>query len=180
MCLIRNRRAVGAIGNQRGVTLIEAALVVGILALIIIAAMIALNAATSQRRATQAVTDIASIRSAVSRFAAGGPLTGFGSGSGTGYMKTAKDLTDWKQIAGFLPAPLESKATATSGKTLADANPWDGDYIFETKSAAPRQLDISVTSVPANLLTAIVKQVTTTGATDRSSATTNLKIYYNE
>lgn len=118
----------GNSASQKGLTLIELALVVGIFALIILASLIALNALMEQRRVTQAVTDIASIRSAVTKWSAGGPVTIIKYVSGEPTVDTERTLRRWSQLAGFLPEPLERLAEKQQTLRIEAASPWGSFY----------------------------------------------------
>ena len=166
--------------QQRGITLVEAALVVSIVSLIILAALLALNTVTEQRRVTQATNDVANIRSAVSKWAAGGLLY-YGNVvlTGTATTPSSQNLANFDQIAYFLPDPLRAKAG--SNPTLEAANPWQGNYIYvPANSTLPRRWKLTITEVPETLTDALDKQLTANGATDVTTSTTNVEITYDE
>ena len=165
--------------QQRGITLVEAALVVSIVSLIILAALLALNTVTEQRRVTQATNDVANIRSAVSKWAAGGLLFYAPSVTSTSTTANEQTLKNFDQIAYFLPDPLRNKAAANP--TLQDANPWQGNYIYsEANTASPRRWKITITDVPTTLTDALDKQLTANGATDVTISASNVTITYDE
>lgn len=165
--------------QQRGITLVEAALVVSIVSLIILAALLALNTVTEQRRVTQATNDVANIRSAVSKWAAGGLLFYAPTGPSTAPVANVQTLKNFKQVAYFLPDPLRNKAA--SNPTLKDANPWQGNYIYgEATSGSPRRWRLTITDVPTTLTDALDKQLTANGATDVTISTSEVQITYDE
>ncbi len=155
--------------RQRGITLVEAALVVSIVSLIILAALLALNTVTEQRRVTQATNDIANIRSAVSKWAAGG-LLWYDTVVGTLTTTSTQSLKSFEQIAYFLPDPLRQKAT--NNPTLPDANPWQGHYVYlPATSTNPRKWNLTITDVPETLTDALEKQLVANGAVSVTTGT---------
>lgn len=158
------------LARQRGITLVEAALVVSIVSLIILAALLALNTVTEQRRVTQATNDVANIRSAVSKWAAGGLLYYGNVVVTTVTSASTQTLENFDQIAYFLPDPLRTKATATP--TLVAANPWQGNYVYAAATLAlPRQWKLTITKVPVTLTDALDKQLTANGANGVTTTT---------
>ncbi len=170
--------------SQRGVTLIESALVVSIIALIVLASLIALNALMEQRRLTQTVSDIVSIRSAVTKWCAGGPVLVVDYSSGRPVLDIDRTLTSFSQLAGFLPDPLEILAQKNTTLRLAHANPWGGNYIifpplFATDNTPlgpvlsaqvqPRVWSLTVTNIPGDLLEPLANQLRNTGASTVST-----------
>ena len=165
--------------RQRGITLVEAALVVSIVSLIILAALLALNTVTEQRRVTQATNDVANIRSAVSKWAAGGLL--YYQPNVTGTLTTGNDQTleNFDQIAYFLPDPLRAKAQSNS--TLANANPWQGDYVYQSaNTTSPRRWKLSISDVPDTLQDALKKQLEANGAEAVDISTNPVTVTYDE
>ena len=169
------------LARQRGITLVEAALVVSIVSLIILAALLALNTVTEQRRVTQATNDVATIRSAVAKWAAGGLLYYQPSVSGTVTTGSDQTLDKFKQIAYFLPEPIRGKAESNS--VLANANPWQGDYVYITATtASPRRWKLSISDVSQELHAALKKQLEANGAesVDTPAGTTMVVVTYDE
>lgn len=164
----RNARA----GRQRGVTLIESALVISIIALIILAALLALQTWMAQERITQAVTDVTVIRSAVTRWTGGGfvtypnPSAPVINGEPNPVKDPERSLTRWNQIGGLLPEPLRTLARQNGiTTTLSRANPWDGEYRLATAGTSkPREWSLTVTKVPETYGEAFVNQLKAVGA----------------
>jgi len=106
----------------RGVTLIELSFVIGLIAIIVVAALAVYNAARSSQDLTTAVSDVSAIRTAVSNWASNEPI--FRDANQTVVPSTK--LENLAQIGRLLPGKLRERAT--SGLTLPGVNPWQGDY----------------------------------------------------
>lgn len=106
--------------NVRGVTLIEMLFVIGIIAIIVVAALAIFNAVRASQDRSTALQHVSSIRSAVATWAGDKPLD-FGAAGG---LQRVEQLEPW------LPARLRGVAGAQSTEKLAleAANPWDGAY----------------------------------------------------
>ncbi len=172
---------------MQGVTLVEAALVVSIISLIILSALLALNTVTEQRRMTLTATDVVSIRSAISKWAAGGLLkytsvTVTTGGGGTENQENARTFQKFEQIAGFLPDPLQNLADNDQDLTLSGANPWSGDYrIRPLTNSEPRQWTLEIHDVPEILAEALANQLRNSGSENASvTGNTTVVVTYNE
>lgn len=158
---------------QRGVTLIESAMVISVISLIILAALLALEAVTEQRRLTQVVTDVANIRSAISKWAGGGMVVYPGEDDGAGGL-TARiigaDFEEWDQIAGLLPGHLGVIADGTETAILVRANPWSFDYSFVTQEAGGNVWCLGIQGVPSDLALVLIKQLLLNGAQNAGNA----------
>ena len=166
--------------SQRGVTLIESALVISIIALLVLASLLALNALMEQRRLTQTVSDIVAIRSAVTKWCAGGPILVVDYSTGQPVPDESRTLRNFAQLAGFLPDPLETLAQKNMTLTLLHATPWDGAYHILTpefdreqardgtlilhRDVRPRIWTLTVTDIPGDLLEPLANQLRNTGA----------------
>ena len=140
-------------------------MVIGIISLIILTALLALEAVTEQRRLTQAVTDVANIRSAMSKYATRGMLVYPPVDDGTGnFQPTARDLRWWSQISGLLPGQLGIIAETTNRKTLERANPWSLDYTFGLQVEGGSIWCLGIQGVPKDLALVLVKQLLLNGA----------------
>lgn len=158
------RRATSKV--HRGVTLVESALVIGIISLIILAALLALEAVTEQRRMTQVVTEVAVVRSALSKWAAGGPLIYPDVASGSERAPSSRNLRRFNQLSGFLPGHLGIAAAGANAFNLEGINPWSEDYDLSlTPFNDPgSKWTITVHGVPRDLAPILVKQLELNGA----------------
>lgn len=127
---------------QRGVTLVEATLVIGILSLIILAALMMQETVVNQRRMTQAIADVGAIRSAVS-------LSGL-------------STPNWNQIAALLPGRLELIASESANRTLPKANPWGESYVLGFESGSTNWT-LNIAGVPDGLTGVLAKQLDLNG-----------------
>ncbi len=175
--------------SQRGVTLIESALVISIIALIILATLLALNTFMSQKRITQAVTDVTVIRSAVSKWTGGGFVTYTSGQNCTGQgenrvctpnVDTVRSLRRFDQIGGFLTEPLRTLAREEGDSNtgvLTEANPWGGSYTIAGDVTDSRKWTLTITNVPETFGPAFANQLKAVGALDAmelsGSETTN-------
>ena len=111
----------GALTRCRGVTLIELSFVIGIIAIIVVAALAVYNAVRSSQDLTTAVSDVSAIRTAVGNWAGNEPI--FGDPQSP---NPPLELSNFSQIARLLPGKLRERAEGTSDLTLAGVNPWQG------------------------------------------------------
>lgn len=168
---------IGAYLRQRGVTLVESAMVISIISLVIMGSLLALEAVTEQRRMTQAVQDIAMIRSAVSKFAAGGLVVYPPTGPADALVANTRNLGGWDDLAGFLPGSLGIQAASDTDLTIATGNPWSEDYeitLPPTTSAGTgsARWTLTLNGIPSNLAPVLIKQLALNGASGTGSATT--------
>lgn len=149
----------GVLRDLRGVTLIESAMVIGIISLVILGALLALETVTEQRRMTQTAQDIALIRSAVSKYTAGGLVT-------YPATVTGRNMADWDDISGFLPGSLGLLADGNATLTMATGNPWSEDYIIvvPTAATASAKWTLHIHGIPDGLAPILIKQLTLNGA----------------
>ena len=164
--------------SQRGVTLIEAALVISIIALIILATLLALNTFMSQKRITQAITDVTVIRSAVSKWTGGGFVTYISGEECTGMdedrvctptVDMVRSLRRFDQIGGFLTEPMRTLAREEGDSDtgiLTEANPWGGSYMITGDLIDSRKWTLTISDVPETFSLAFVNQLKAVGALD--------------
>lgn len=116
---------------QRGVTLVEVTLVTGMIAVIVLASMMTLNVTLEQRRVNQAIVDVVSVYTAVTKWSNGGVVY-------YGVIPAdppeddpepdPRNLQKWSQIAPLLPPSLRDLADDQDTLRIITANPWGGDY----------------------------------------------------
>ncbi len=131
------------IDSQKGITLIEVGLVLAIVVTVIVASVVTLSVILEQRRVSQAIVDIVSIQTAVTKWADGGliyygaSLTVEGATPGTLETLTPdpRNLNMWSQISALLPPPMRTLADNESTLILAKASPWGESY--EIKPPVP-------------------------------------------
>lgn len=167
---------VAAVRRMRGLTLIESAVVIGILSIVVLGVLLTFETVTEQRRVTEVVQDVSSMRAAVSRFATEGLVVydgGFDAddpADRNSYTVSMRSLQRWDQLAGFLPGTLGTLAGATGGPAMIRSNPWGGTYsLIMPNSSGPNVASakwaIRVDGVPDDLAPAISKQLLLSGAT---------------
>lgn len=158
--------------SQAGFTLVEFALVIGLFTVVTLGVLAAYTHVTESERQRQLYSEISYVRKAVSTWASDGLLYYDGSGvcsnaahttqsacttGGGTWSNNPGDLLNFGQIRASLPHPLESKAT-TGVTTLADINPYGGDYVFVPATATePRKWQLQVTNLPDGLQTLLDK-----------------------
>lgn len=127
----------GALSRCRGVTLIELSFVIGIIAIIVVAALAVYNAVRNSQDLTTAVSDVSAIRTAVSNWAGNEPIFAG--------ANPAPDtpLTNAIQIHTLLPGKLREAARTNQTLTLQFVNPWQGNYIIDNANNAEGQIDRS-------------------------------------
>ena len=129
--------------SQKGVTLIEVGLVLAIIVTVIVASVVTLGVILEQRRVSQAIVDIVSIQTAITKWTDGGliyygaSLTVEGATPGTTETLTPdpRNLGKWSQISALLPLPMQTLAENEGTLVLANANPWGESY--EIKPPVP-------------------------------------------
>lgn len=124
---------------QSGFTLVEVFLSIGIFSLIVLGVLAIYTSVVQQKNTMLAATDVATIRGAVSRWAA----------DGNAYK--ADGPFQWSFISDNLPRRLGNAAASETSATLSKANPWAGDYIFRATSREPSKWTLQVQNVPENL-----------------------------
>ena len=117
------RHRPSALSRCRGVTLIELSFVIGIVAIIVVAALAVYNAVRNSQDLTTAVSDVSAIRTAVSNWAGNEPVFLIGSAANDTSVTPLENL---EQLNRLLPGKL--RELAGTGKILQGANPWQGDY----------------------------------------------------
>ncbi|MXY15329.1 MAG: hypothetical protein F4Y53_06610 [Proteobacteria bacterium] len=169
---IVNDAATTGKGKQKGFTLIESAIVIGLFTLIIISILVAMDLVMKQRRFNQVVTDITVIRSAVTQWSGGRPLV---------YpqirvpappprrfdlIPDPRTLAHWNQISYFLQEPMSMKARREATLDLKVVNPWDGNYTIEVSDNSennPRFWTLVISQVPASAATVLINHINSTG-----------------
>lgn len=143
--LRRHRRRIG-------VTLIELAFVIAIIAILVVAALAVYRAVSATLDVNEAVRDVATVRQAMKNFAGDDRIC---CGEGTA------DLTSWNQLRGFLSGALHDKAreAGAADTVLEDVNPWQGNYEFTVDDAAPYQFVITITDVDNEVIETLVRKL---------------------
>ena len=142
--------------GARGLTLIELGFVIIILAVIVAVALAFYNTVSTNKKITDVVTDVASVRSAVTQYAGGNPLIGpLGRSDPTGVspalFSREKGDFNWDELAQFLPGRLGAQAALEGGKDLANANPWKSTYTLDVVGDSPSyQWTLRITAIPSN------------------------------
>ena len=139
------------IRRSRGVTLIELAFVIAIIAVLVVAALAVYRAVSQTLSINRAIRDVATIRQAMKNFAGVDALC---CGDGTA------NLTNWFQLRGFLSGAVRDKAISQgTASTLTAVNPWQGDYSFAVEAALPYQFEVTVTNVDLEMLDALSRKL---------------------
>lgn len=134
----------------RGVTLIELSFVIGIIAIIVVAALAVYNAVRNSQDLTTAVSDASAIRTAVSNWAGNEPIFATG-GPANPTTITGTLLTNGVQIHTLLPGKLrEAARVAASDLVLRGVNPWQGDYEIREATSPQTPLFSRSTNGPPN------------------------------
>ena len=130
-------------GRNTGVTLIELAFVIAIIAIVLVAVLGLYTVVKRTQELTEVTSDVAAIRQAVSTWASGGPLSG---------RDGLDDLTRWNQLAGFLPGNLGRQAAATDSTTLMNVNSMGCSYTINANpDAADRyKWSLQVSQLPGD------------------------------
>ena len=153
-----------------GVTLIELAFVIGLIAIIVVAGLAIYNAVRASQDRSTALQNISSIRSAIHTWAGDRPLG----------MNTDAGLRNALQLQPWLPGRL--RTSAKSGLTLDHANPWNGAYTIEQAppseqgaadagGAHPYRYVLVVTEVPSAEAQALCRQLEGGAALDSGGNT---------
>ena len=125
-----------------GVTLIELAFVIAIIAIILVAVLGLYNVVKGSQELTEVTGDVAAIRQAVSTWASGGPLTNSGD---------IPSLDSWAQLAGFLPGSLGRQARSAGAEmSLKNVNSWGSTYEFAIDADDFYKWTLTVTSIPTD------------------------------
>ena len=147
--------------RARGVTLIELAFVISIIAIIVVAALAIFNAVSASQNRTTALQNVGSIRAAVSTWAGDKSLD----------FDEADGLQDLSQLRPWLPGRLGTNAAA--GLMLSRANPWQGDYEIQSADAGatgagphPYRFVLVIHDVPGAEAQALCRQLVEGAALD--------------
>ena len=109
-----------------GASLIDVYLAIGILLIVVVGSFAIYSSVRAALDRQTALANVGVIRSAVATWARDRPLR----------LNTADGLENVAQLRPWLPGRLGERADESSGLTLGEANPWDGDYRIEP--APPR------------------------------------------
>ena len=129
-------------GRSRGVTLIELAFVIAIIAIVLVAVLGLYTVVKRTQELTEVTSDVAAIRQAVSTWASGGPLIERGFG--------LAPLESWDQLAGFLPGSLGQQAAKTSGTDLTNVNSLGCSYSILVDTNDHYKWTLSVADLPGD------------------------------
>ncbi len=157
--------------SSSGFTLIELSVSLVLLALIALGSYLVFQQVESQQRVAQAAADTLHVRTAILKWAAGGPIT---------YTAPAQDdtaeptpslaLRSWNDLAPHLPGQLHILAKNTDGPTLELANPWKGAYVLGHMTASkPYQWGLDITAVPTGVQEELAERLRPNAAQVRSS-----------
>ena len=143
--------------NDGGVTLIEMLFVIGIIAIIVVAALAIFNTVRASQDRSTALQQVSSIRSAVATWAGDKPLD-FGQDGG---LQRVEQLQPW------LPGRLNGNPDAESTESklnLGSANPWDGAYEIGPSAGAtatnhPYRFNLAIRKIPASEAEALCRQL---------------------
>ena len=150
------RRARPFAHRNRGVTLIELAFVIGIIAVILVSVMGVYNIVQRNQTLSDVTTDVAVIRQAVSTWARGGPITY----SATDINRGFTSLTGWDQLAGFLPGSLGDEAREVGNETvLTAANSWECTYELEFYESDRYRWSLRIDKLPTDVLNALANSL---------------------
>jgi len=143
-------------GGTRGVTLIEMLFVIGIIAIVVVAALAIFNTVRASQDRSTALLQVSSIRSAVATWAGDKPLD-FGQPGG---LQRVEQLQPW--LPGRLSGNPDAESSA-SKLNLGSANPWDGAYEIGpsqgTTDNHPYRFNLAIRKVPASEAEALCRQL---------------------
>lgn len=143
-------------GRNKGVTLIELAFVIGIIAVILVAVLGIYNVVKRSQTLTDVTSDVAVIRQAVSTWASGGPITYTANDIDRGFAS----LTGWDQLAGFLPGSLGQQARDGSvDGVLTAVNSWGCTYELEFYEEDQYKWSLTVDEVPTDVLNTLASRL---------------------
>ena len=138
--------------NERGMTLIELALVIGVIAIIVVGGLAIFNAVRATQDRSTALANVGVIRSAVATWAGDRPLD----------MALGTGLQNGAQLQPWLPGRLGTTAVPEN-LILEKANPWDGDYRLEASTIGgnnePYRFVLVITEVPNAEAQALCRQL---------------------
>ena len=145
-------------GRNKGVTLIELAFVIGIIAIILVAVLGIYNVVKTSQTLTDVTSDVAVIRQAVSTWASGGPITRSQEDLNRGF----ESLTGWGQLSGFLPGSLGQQArNIQDGNVLTAVNSWGCTYDFQIDGGDEDRYkwSIEIDKIPTDVLNALATRL---------------------
>lgn len=181
------RRKEGRKERKAGLTLIEIGIVIAVFALILIGILTALGVANQSRELTGLNGDLSNIRSAITKWSAGGPVwiqsfkqSGVPTtGGGVTTITVMPELSNFSEIAVLLPTPLRG-AAQVSMSTLTGVNPWGGDYVLMTGgSGSPWTYSIQVTKIEQGLIPVLQNQLSRGDGTVKQGANSLTITYQN-
>ena len=145
-------------GRNKGVTLIELAFVIGIIAIILVAVLGIYNVVKRSQTLTDVTSDVAMIRQAVSTWASGGPITRSQADQDRGF----NSLTSWDQLAGLLPGSLGQQAGAAEDATeLTAVNSWGCTYrlVIDPSDTDRYKWSLQIEKIPTDVLNALATRL---------------------
>ena len=152
------RKARPNTGRNKGVTLIELAFVIGIIAIVLVAVLGIYNIVKRSQTLTDVTSDVAVIRQAVSTWASGGPITRTQQDLDRGF----RSLTGWSQLSGFLPGSLGQQASTTQdGDVLTAVNSWGCTYDLQIDAQANDRYkwSLEIDKIPTDVLNALATRL---------------------
>ena len=145
----------------KGVTLIELAFVIAIIAIILVAVLGLYKVVKGSQQLTEVTSDVAAIRQAVSAWASGGPLTNSGD---------IPSLDSWDQLAGFLPGILGRRARNDGTEmSLMNVNSWGSTYDFALDGDDFYKWTLTITSVPTDMVDTLATRLRDGAAADETA-----------
>jgi len=149
--MTRPTEALGKLRRRVGVTLIELAFVIAIIAILVVAALAVYRAVSQTLSINSAIRDVATIRQAMKNFAGDDQIC---------CGEDTANLTQWFQIRGFLSGALRDEAIQNgTSATLAAVNPWQGDYTFVVDEDLPYQFRLTITQIDGEMLDTLQRKL---------------------
>ena len=140
---------------QRGSVWSEAALIIGILAVVALAVYLSIDTTRKQADMAQAIDDVTAIQTAFREWAARSDYT-------------PQTLPTWKHLADSLPEVLQEAARGTDDAHLRGSTPWISDYILALSSIDGGTPGLAISGVPEDMREAVSSQMQKIGVTSNS------------
>ena len=146
-------------------------MVFSIIGLLALSALAAYNTVIAQHRSAKTLADVTAVRTAVLKWAGGGPLAypqqNCIVSSVPATCANPLTLQEWDSLAPHLPHHLKKLADGDSDLTLDGANPWNGRYDIQAPApSSPMRWKLEVHDVPCGVRDELRHQLRKTDATD--------------